>query len=399
MTADTGTSARRAPGDAVAPTAHRRRPHHPPRRSEMTGTPALSQRVLNRTLLERQLLTRRTSRSALDVIGHLVAMQGQEPNWPYLGLWTRLDGFRHEDLTELLQDRSVVRSTMVRRTQHLARADDFRWLRPTIQPLLDRGARASYYAEETAGLDLSELAEAGRELLADRTLPRREFNRMLAERYPGRDGRVLGAAVELQVPVAHGPQAGVWGGWGTRSGIPVTVAETWIGRPLTEARVDTLIHRYLAAFGPATVMDVQAWSGLTRLREVVDGMRSRLRVLRDGQGRELFDLPDASLAEADAPVPVRFIPAYDNLLLGHADRTRVISEEDRKRVMPGRALVLPTFLVDGLVHGTWSVKGSTLLISSFRPLSRADGEAVLEEAGRLLAFVAPDAARREVVFT
>ncbi|WP_326824900.1 winged helix DNA-binding domain-containing protein [Streptosporangium sp. NBC_01756] len=365
----------------------------------MTGTPALSQRVLNRTLLERQLLTRRTSRSVLDVIGHLVAMQAQEPNWPYIGLWTRLDGFRHADLTELLQDRSVVRATMVRRTQHLTGAEDFRWLRPTIQPLLDRGARVSYYARETAGLDLAELAEVGRELLADRTLPRRQFSRMLAERYPGRDGRVLGAAVELQVPLAHGPQAGVWGGWGTRSGIPVTVAETWIGRPLTEARVDTLIHRYLAAFGPATVMDVQAWSGLTRLREVVDGMRSRLRVLRDGQGRELFDLPDASLAEADAPVPVRFMPAYDNLLLGHADRTRVISDEDRKRVMPGGALVLPTFLVDGLVHGIWSVQGSTLHISPFRPLSRADREAVLEEAGRLLAFVAPDAAQRDIVFS
>ncbi|MFF5208348.1 winged helix DNA-binding domain-containing protein [Streptosporangium sp. NPDC000396] len=364
----------------------------------MTDVPVLSQRALNRTLLERQLLTRRTSHSALQAVEHLVALQGQEPNWPYVGLWTRLAGFRHDDLEVLLRERRVVRSTMLRSTQHLAGGDDYRWLRPTVQPVLNRTARAAYFTREAAGLDLAEIAGAGRELVAGQTLPRRQLAKLLTERYPGRDGRVLAGTVELQVPMVHPPETGAWGGWGNRA-ISVTLAEEWLGRALeASSHVETMIRRYLAAFGPAGVMDIQAWSGLTRLREVVDGMRSQLRVFRDERGKELFDLPGAPLAEAGMPVPVRFLPAFDNILLGHADRTRVISDEDRKKVMPGGAMVLPTFLVDGFVHGTWSVKNSTLLISPFRPLTAATATAVREEAEHLLAFVAPDAPERNIVF-
>ncbi|MGV9771006.1 winged helix DNA-binding domain-containing protein [Streptosporangium sp. NPDC003464] len=365
----------------------------------MTDASVLSQRTLNRTLLERQLLVRRASLSPLQAVEHLVAMQGQEPNWPYVGLWTRLAAFRHDDLTALLHDRRVVRSTVLRSTQHLVSGDDYRWLRPAVQPVLNRTARAAYFAREAAGLDLAELAAAGRELLAGRTLSRRQLARLLAERYPGRDGRVLAGAVELQVELVHPPHTGAWGGWGNRPAISVTLAEAWLGRPLEASpHVETAIGRYLAAFGPAGVMDVQAWSGLTRLREVIDGMRSRLRVFRDEQGKELFDLPGAPLAEADMPVPVRFLPAFDNILLGHADRTRVISDEDRKRVMPGGAMVRPTFLVDGYVRGIWSMKDSTLLISPFRPLTAADATAVRGEAEDLLAFVVPDASGWDIAF-
>lgn len=364
----------------------------------MTHTPVISTRTLNRTLLQRQFLAARTSRPALDVVEHLVALQGQEPNWPYLGLWTRLADFRHDDLTALLHDRRVVRSAVLRSTQHLTSGDDFRWLRPVLQPVLDRTTRARHFAAQTAGLDLAELADAGRELMADRTLSRQQLGLSLAERYPGRDGRVLAGAVELRVPMVHAPATGAWGAWGTRSGIAITIAEQWIGQPTAAPHVERLIRRYLAAFGPAGVMDIQAWSGLTRLRETLDRLRPQLRAFRDERGRELFDLPSAPLADPDLPVPVRFLPAFDNLLLGHTDRARVISEADRKRVMPGQAMVRPTFLVDGFVHGTWSVKGSTLSISPFRPLSQADTAAVLDESERLLTFVAPDAANRSVTF-
>ncbi|MEE1807243.1 winged helix DNA-binding domain-containing protein [Streptomyces sp. BE133] len=365
----------------------------------MTDASVLSTRTLNRTLLQRQFLAARTSRPVLDVVEHLVALQGQEPNWPYVGLWTRLADFRHDDLTALLRDGRVVRSAALRSTQHLTSSNDFRWLRPVVQPVLDRTARAQYFAAQTAGLNIAELTDVGRELMAGQTLPRRKLALSLAERFPGRDGRVLAGAVELRVPMVHAPATGAWGAWGNRPAIAITLAEHWIGRPMAAPRVETMIRRYLAAFGPAGVMDIQAWSGLTRLRETLDGLRSQLHVFHDERGTELFDLPGAPLADPDLPVPVRFLPAFDNLLLGHTDRARVISDADRKLVMPGQAMVRPTFLVDGFVHGTWSVKGSALLIAPFRPLSQAGTQAVLDEAERLLAFVAPDAAKRRVTFT
>jgi winged helix DNA-binding protein len=359
----------------------------------------LGRRALNRTLLERQLLLRRSRMPALGAIERLVAVQGQEPNWPYVGLWTRLENFRRDDLTSLLHNRRVVRGPLIRSTQHLAGTEDFLWLRPLVQPVLDRTLRSAYFARETAGMDLAELADAGRELLADRTITRPQLGRLLAERFPGRDGRVLAAAVQLRVPVVHPPPSGTWGDWGSRGAVPLALAEAWIGRPMTASpRIETMIGRYLAAFGPASVMDIQTWSGLTRLRGVVDGMRPRLRVFRDERGRELFDLPDVPLADPDLPVPVRFLPAFDNLLLGHTERSRVISDEDRKRVMPGGAIVRPTFLVDGFVRGTWSLEGTTLLLSPFRQPSEEDAAAVLEEAERLLDFVAPDAEANEVRF-
>jgi hypothetical protein len=136
------------------------------------------------------------------------------------------------------------------------------------------------------------------------------------------------------------------------------------------------------------VKDVQAWSGLTRLSEIVASMSGELRRYRDPHGRELVDLADAQLPDADTPAPVRLLPAFDNVLLGHTDRTRIIADEDRKRIMPGRALVLPAFLVDGRVHGSWSLSGGELRLTPFRPLTADDRAAIEEEAQRLLPFVA-----------
>ncbi|HEX2315364.1 MAG TPA: winged helix DNA-binding domain-containing protein [Thermomonospora sp.] len=334
----------------------------------------------------------RTSSAPLDVVRHLVAVQGQEPNWPYVGLWTRIDGFRHEDLGALIHDRSVVRSTVIRRTVHLVCADDFAWLRPAVEPIVSAALRSAYYAPEIEGLDLDELARAGREVLRGRTLTRRELATALGERFPGRLARRLADAVEVMEPLVHGPSAGVWGTWRNRSSIEVTLAEEWTGIPMaTERRLETMVLRYLAAFGPASVADVQAWAGVTRLREVVDALRPRLRVYRSEDGRELFDLPEATLADPDLPAPVRFLPAFDNVLLGHKDRTRVISEEDRKRIAPAASGGVPTFLVDGFAAGTWTLKDGVVLISPFRPLP--DPAPVLEEAERMLPFIGAHTAK------
>ncbi len=367
----------------------------------MTTPAVVSRDVLNRTLLQRQFLTERVTRPPIEVVRRLVALQAQEPNWPYVGLWTRVEGFRHDQLTALLDDRTVVRSTALRVTQHLVAGDDFRWLRAVVQPTLDRQSRGAYYARQSVGVDLARLTSEGRALLGERTVPRRELAQALAGTYPEHDGRILASIVELQVPLVHAPATAAFGGWGTRGGISVTLAEAWLdGEPTAEAdaasRLATMVRRYLAAFGPAGVMDAQTWSGVTRLREVFDDMRSELRVLRDEHGRELFDLPEGELAPADSPVPVRFLPAFDNVLLGHKDRTRVISDDDRREVMPGGAMVLPSFLVDGYVRGVWELDGSTLRVKPFRLLSDPETAAVLDEAHRLHSFVDRGAAAATV---
>ncbi|MGW1196767.1 winged helix DNA-binding domain-containing protein [Streptomyces sp. NPDC002536] len=345
----------------------------------------LSTRTLNRTLLQRQWLVSRSARPALELVEHLVAVQGQEPDAPYIGLWARLEDFRHDELTTLLHDRSVVRGAVVRTTQHLLTADDFLWLRPLVQHVLDRSPRQGF-GKEIAGLELADLARAAREEMAGRTLTRPQLGRLLADRYPGRKGSALAGSAHFLISLLHPPPSGVWGSRG--GSVPCVLAEEWIGRPLVGSpSIETMVLRYLAAFGPAGVMDIQAWSGLTRLREVVEGMRSRLRVYRDEAGKELYDLPDAPLADVDLPVPVRFLPAFDNILLGHADRQRVIDDAYRKLVAPGMAVVRPTFLVDGFVRGMWETDGGRLLITPFQPLPERERAAVLAEAELLHGFV------------
>jgi hypothetical protein len=344
----------------------------------------LSRRTLNRTVLHRQLLVERTVRPVAEVVAHLVAVQAQEPNWPYLGLWSRLAGFAHADLDRALSDASVVRGSLLRATQHLVRAEDHRWIRPLVQPVLDQVGRSRYFTERLDGIDLAALEAAGRELLADRTLSRPELGKLLVERFPGRSGSILAAYLQIALPVVHPPPGGPWwGAWGNRAATPMALA----GTPDPVPRVADLVTRYLAAFGPASVADVQAWSGLTRLREVVDGMPT-LRRLRDEAGRELVDLPDAPLADPDEPVPVRLLAGYDNLLLGYADRTRVVGDQDRRLVITG-GLVRATVLVDGFVAGTWSVGADgRVSVAPFRPLSADEDAAVRAEAARAQEFVA-----------
>ncbi|MGW4324440.1 winged helix DNA-binding domain-containing protein [Nocardia sp. NPDC004573] len=346
----------------------------------------LSLRELNRTLLVRQKLVERVGMPPLELVRQLVAVQGQEPNWPYVGLWSRLANFRHDDLAALLRDRSLVRSAMIRRTVHLADAADYRWLRPTVQPVVDAALKAPYFRAEIDGVDLPALAAAGRELLAGRQLRRRELGELLARRFPGRHPRRLAETVELLVPLTHGPETGAWGRWRNRH-VTVGSAEEWTGAPMAAPQPATLVLRYLAAFGPATVADMQAWAGVTRLAEVVDDIRSRLRVFTDDEHRVLFDLPEAPLAEPELPVPVRFLPAFDNVLLGHKDRRRIISEDDRKRTAEEASAGVPVYLVDGFAHGRWSLDGATLRIVPWHPLSAADEAAVRAEAEDLLRFV------------
>ncbi|MEU0556882.1 winged helix DNA-binding domain-containing protein [Dactylosporangium sp. NPDC006015] len=344
----------------------------------------LSRRALNRALLQRQFLLERTDQAPLDVIRHLVALQAQEPNWPYVGLWSRIRGFTHTDLTGLLLDRHVVRSSLLRSTQHLAAADDFRRLRPLLQPVLDRTASSPYFRRDGDRPPTRTLMADGHALLDAGPLARRDLARGLSARHPGRDGRILADEFELRTPLVHDPATASWGSWGNRSSVIVTTVPT---DAIETAATHELIRRYLAAFGPASVADVQAWSGLTRLNRVVAEMGVALRRYTGPDGQSLLDLPDVQLPDPDVPAPARLLPAYDNALLGHADRTRIISDEDRRQVMPGRALVRPTILVDGVVRGTWSFTDGDIRLAPLRPLTAAERQDIDDEAHRMLPFL------------
>jgi hypothetical protein len=354
----------------------------------------LDRRTLNRALLDRQMLARRWKRSAADALERLVGMQAQAPNAPYVGLWTRLHGFAPEELAGLIADRRAVRTSLMRTTIHLVTARDCLRLRPVFQPLLERRLHAgSPFGRHLEGMDIEELVTFGRALLEERPRTVAALGRVLGERWPEQDATSLAHAIRHLVPLVQVPPRGLWGARGEAAWTPV---EAWLDRPLrADPSPDQAVLRYLAAFGPASVADIQAWSWLTRLREAVERLRPQLRTFRDEHGRELFDIVDAPLPDPDMPVPPRYLPEYDNALLSHADRSRIIAADHRDRVFTRGAV-----LVDGFVLAAWKVRReretATLLVEPFATLPRRDRPAVVEEGARLLAFVAADAQARHV---
>jgi hypothetical protein len=349
----------------------------------------LTLRELNRATLARQMLLERENASSLEAVQRLVALQAQVTSPPYVGLWTRLEEFGREDLTRLMLERRVVRATLMRATLQLMTADDYLLLRPALQPALTRSMR-SIAGKRLEGLNLDRLVSAARDFFQEEPRTFADLRPLLSDLEPDRDPSALAYAVRTMLPLVQVPSGGVWGYSGKA---PFTTPERWLGRPphgSQEAR--DLILRYLAAFGPATVRDVQTWSGRTQLKTFVEAMRPELRTFRDENGNELFDLPEAPLPPADTPAPPRFVPDYDNLVLSHVDRGRVLPDEHRKKVFLSAARVRATFLIDGFVRGAWNLekkrKTAILLIEPFEPLSSEDRDTLGEEGERLVRFVA-----------
>jgi hypothetical protein len=334
------------------------------------------------------MLLAREEVSPYQAVRRLAGLQAQVPNPPYFGLWSRLSGFVREGLTDLITDRRVVRATLMRATLHLLTAEDYLLLRPGLQPVLDRSLR-SIAGKRLEGLDSDRLVSDARAMVEEAPRTAKELQERLSELEPDRDPSALAYLVRTRLPLVQTPPAGTWGTGGSpRFALP----EPWLGAPFAgmDEGLRALVHRYLAAFGPAGVMDFQAWSGLTGMKGPLGEMEGELRVLRDGNGRELFDLPEAPLPEADIIAPPRFVPEYDNLVLSHADRRRVIAEEDRKKVFLSAARVRATFLLDGFVAGAWKIqkskKAATLVVEPFRSLSSGDREALAAEGESLLRF-------------
>ncbi len=360
----------------------------------------LTHRELNRALLARQMLLARQPLSALEAVARLAGMQAQIPNPPYIGLWSRLQNFQRDELTRLMEQKQVVRVTAMRHTLHLLTAEDYLRLRLAIQPALTRGWK-TITKTRLQGLDVERVVETARAYVAEQPRTFVEIRDLLAKLEPERDPSALAYTARTFLPLIQIPPAGTWGVGGSATQM---LAEDWLGKPLAsvEEGLPELIRRYLAAFGPATVGDIQSWSYLSGLKGAVEQLRPELRTFRDERKRELFDLPDAPLPDADTPAPIRFLPEFDNLILSHDDRRRVLPDEYRKHVFLTAARVRATFLVDGFVVGAWKLervkKVARLIIEPFAPLADAVRDELAEEGERLLRFAEDDATEFEVTF-
>ncbi|WP_433375218.1 winged helix DNA-binding domain-containing protein [Actinoplanes sp. CA-142083] len=345
----------------------------------------LGRRELGRALLARQMLLERASTTPEAAVSHLVGMQAQSPYAPYYGLWCRLQTFDPAALSAALTARRLLRVALIRSTIHLVTVADYAALRPWSQPALDRELNTAFKTP-LADLDLAAVAAFGRDLLATRHLTPKELGTALHDHWPDRDPHALTTVVRNLVPLVQVPPRAIWGVGGTTR---YATAADWTGvEPAGTFDAERIVLRYLAAFGPASINDCQTWSGRTRLRPVFESLRPSLAVFRDEHGVELFDLPDAPRPGADVPAPVRFLPEFDNLLASHADRTRVMSEEARKRVATRNGMYA-TLLVDGEVTGVWQLREGNLVIDPFRNLTAAERAEVDAEAARLLTLAAP----------
>ena len=335
----------------------------------------LTLRELNRATLARQLLLKRKRLAPAAMIEHLVGMQAQSPQAPYIGIWTRATSFRRASLERLLVQRQVVRATVMRRTLHLVTPRDYAVIRSAMSTM--------NFPWESAGA--KRLAPSMRALAAGGAVTADDALAYLEQEHglTGIQARRAWQNARVAGHVLHHPDAALW--QGQNNGRFAAIDEPEPHEPL-QARAE-MLRRYLAAFGPASRRDMVAWSMMhvAEIQRAIDVLE--LLRFRDENGRDLFDVPGAPLPDAEVPAPVRFLPKWDNVLLAFADRTRVLPDAHRKTVIKMNGDVAQTFLVDGFVAGTWRVEEERIVVEPFETLSRAVKAEVEDEAARLRAWL------------
>jgi Winged helix DNA-binding domain len=360
-------------------------------------TPVLTSRALGRATLARQLLLQRHDMPVRAAVEHLVGLQAQVPGDPYTALWSRLRDFDPLELSELLQRREAVRTTAMRGTLHLLVSADALAIRPVMQPVLDTIINSNF-RRDLGGVNRVEVVAAAREMLDGSALTPTELGTRLHERFPEADPVALRWAAQGWLPMVQVTPRGTWR---SSARAASTTHESWLGKSARSPfDVEELVLRYLAAFGPANHRDAAVWSRLPALAEVFERLRPRLMVFANEAGREVFDLPDAPRPDADTPAPVRFLPEYDNVLLGHDERTRIVAPELTQWMMDQRAFVpRGSVLVDGSLAGVWrfdreprkpheQVPEQLLRVRMLTPIAASSRREVDSEAQGLVNFLA-----------
>ena len=353
----------------------------------------LTNRELNRTTLARQLLLERSDFILPYAFGQLLALQAQRANSPFIALWSRLANFEREHLAEFIHEREAVKGTMMRTTLHLMQTGDYIGSRQTMQPMLDSGA-ASIVKQRDAEFDEDNVLRLVRNFMQDEPRTFAEISAMLEEAEPDVDIGAMRYTARMKIPMLQVPDKK--SAWCYPGRPKFTLAENWLPRPMTQVMLEKgIILRYLRAFGPASVADIQRWTGLSGLAEVVATMGKDLVTYEDENGRELIDGKIHVIADADTPAPVRFLPEFDNVLLAYDKRERVLDDTYRKKVYLPGLRVHSVFLVDGFVAGGWKAEKkrgtATLNLDAFTKISKKDRSALEEEGEKLLRFLEPKA--------
>lgn len=359
----------------------------------------LSLQALNRATLHRQWLLERRDATALEAIEHLVGMQAQIPLAPYVGLWSRLTDFTPDDLVKLLEGRDAVRGSMMRATIHLMSSRDFLAFRPLIQPRLDREVyqNMTYGRHRLEGLDMPAVLQAGTDRITESPATAVQLREHLSALWPDRDPAALAHAVRCLLPTIQTPPRGIWGKGGNPA---MSLPHLCLNADLDpNPSPDSLVLRYLAAYGPASVQDAQTWSGLTHLSEIFDRLDLVTHTDADS-GRTLYDLPDQQLPSEDIDPPIRFLPEYDNLLISHADRARWHPTPKILQSLFSQG----TLLHNGQVTGTWRVPKNAktqthLEVTLLTPLPKKAHQAIESEAHALLTFTNPTATHQLTIRT
>ena len=366
----------------------------------MTSPEILAYRQLNRSLLARQHLLERTDRPAPELISYLVGLQAQSPDAPYVGLWNRIRDFDPSPISEMVASRRLIRLTTLRGTIHLHPIDEALWIRPILQPMLTTLVMGPAHRRDLRHADIEKVLQRARAIVASGSLSRSEMATRLTETWPGRDGSALAFLATMALPMEQAAPRGVW-----RANVPtrwqlIPEIHDWPSAVPHESE-DMLVRRYLRSFGPASVRDVARWSGMRRVRAVIDRLANDLRTFRSPTGEVLFDVPDGLIVAADVPAPVRLLPEFDNVLLSHHDRGRVMSARHKPPIPAGDGGRSGSMLVDGMFHGTWGIVRhkdgtATLTVAPFSRVTAAQTDELRREVTALMAFIAPDATSWEL---
>jgi hypothetical protein len=348
----------------------------------------LTRRELNRALLARQLLLERKATTVARAVEQLAGLQAQYTPSPYLTLHALLEAFERDDLTRALERRKVVKALLMRGTLHIVTPRDF-WAFTTARSAMGTDYWPPSYERQ---FPKRRIASVAKTTVAELRAGPKTFAEVSALLAPHADGVVtttfLWRRIQGQEHVVHAAPSGVWGYH--KEGV-YEAAEAAIGGapPNPDEAREHLIGRYLAAFGPATKQDIGQWAGVQRTRPIAETLeRMKLRTFADEQGRTLYDLPRAPLPDADTPAPVRLVPRYDNLVLSHADRTRILGDVPVTKIVTKNALVHATILVDGFVAGTWQLEKGRVKLEPFRRIPLEVNAALKEEAERVETFAA-----------